>query len=147
MTVAKQILKYKLYFVGVQEVRWDGGGTEQEGEYTFGYGKGYENHELGAGSFVYKRIMSAVKTVEFVSDRVSYIILSGRWCDVIVLNVRASREDKINGTKGSFCEKLERVFDKFSKYHTKILLGDFNAKKGRKAHFQTNNWEREFARN
>jgi hypothetical protein len=31
----------------------------------------------------------------------------------------------------SFYGELERVFDKFSKYHMKILLGDFNAKVGR----------------
>jgi exonuclease III len=28
----------------------------------------------------------------------------------------------------SFYDELERVLDKFLKYHTKILLGDFNAK-------------------
>jgi hypothetical protein len=40
MTVAKGISKYKLDLVGVQVVRWGGGGTEPEGEYTFCYGKG-----------------------------------------------------------------------------------------------------------
>jgi hypothetical protein len=30
-----------------------------------------------------------------------------------------------------FYEELEHVFDKFSKYHIKILLGDFNAKVAR----------------
>jgi hypothetical protein len=30
--------------------------------------------------------------------------------------------------KDSFYEELERLFDKFPKYHMKILLGDFNAK-------------------
>jgi exonuclease III len=33
--------------VGVQEVRWDGGGTEPAGEYTFFYGKGNENQRRG----------------------------------------------------------------------------------------------------
>jgi hypothetical protein len=38
--VAKEISKYKLDLVGVQEVRWDGGGNETAGEYTFFYRKG-----------------------------------------------------------------------------------------------------------
>jgi hypothetical protein len=64
---------YKVDLVGVQEVRWDRGGTEQAGEYTFFYGKGNENHELGAGFIIHKKIISTVKKVEFVSDRMSYI--------------------------------------------------------------------------
>jgi exonuclease III len=80
---------------------------------------------------VQKRIISAVKRVEFVSDRMSYIILRGRWCHIIDLNVHAQTEDKTDEVKDSFYEELERVFDTFPKYHMKILLGDFNAKVGR----------------
>jgi hypothetical protein len=39
------------------------------------YGKGNENHKLGTGVFVHKRIVSAGMRVEFVNDRMSYIIL------------------------------------------------------------------------
>jgi hypothetical protein len=31
-TVSKELSKYKLHLVGVQEVRWEGGGTEAAGE-------------------------------------------------------------------------------------------------------------------
>jgi hypothetical protein len=80
--------------------------------------------------FLYTRIVSAVKRVEFISDKM-YIILRGRWCDIIVRSVLAPTEDKIDGMEDSFYEELERVFDKFPKYSMKILLGDFSANVGR----------------
>jgi hypothetical protein len=79
---------------------------------------------------VHKKIISAVKWVEFVSDRISYIILRGHWYHIILLSVHALTEDRTGAVKDSFYEELERVFDKFPKCHKKILLGDFNAKAG-----------------
>jgi hypothetical protein len=64
---------------------------------------------------VHKRIIVAVKKVEFVSDGMSYIILRGRWCHVIVLNVHAPMEDKADDVKDSFYRELDRVVDKFLK--------------------------------
>jgi hypothetical protein len=68
------------------------------------------------------RIISAVKRVKFVSDRMSYIMLRGRWCHIIVLNVHAPTEDKTDDVKDCFYEELERVFDKFPTYHMTILI-------------------------
>ena len=91
--------------------------------------------------FFTPKIASAVKRVEFVSDRVSYIVLRGRWSNIIVLNVHAPSEEKSDESKDSFYKELERVFFyHFPKYHLKILLGDFNAKVGREL-FQTDDWE------
>jgi hypothetical protein len=46
MTVARELARYKLELVGVQEVRWDKGGTVRAGDYTFFHGKGSESKVL-----------------------------------------------------------------------------------------------------
>jgi hypothetical protein len=69
---------------------------------------------------VHTRIISAVKSVQFVSDRISYIMLRGRGYHIIVLNVHDPTENKTDAVKGSFYEELERVFDKFFKCHMKF---------------------------
>jgi hypothetical protein len=57
-------------------------------------------------AFIHKRIISTVKRVGFVSDRMSYIILRGRWYNIIVLNVLAPTEVKIDDIKDRFYEEL-----------------------------------------
>ena len=100
---ASELAKYKFDLVGVQDVRWDNGGTVRAGDYNFFYGKGNENHQLGTGFFfVHQTIVSALKGVEFVSDRMSYIVLRGRWNNIIVLNVHAPSEEKSDSLKDSF---------------------------------------------
>ena len=44
-------------------------------------------------SFVHRRIVSAVKRVKFVIDRLSYIVLRGLWRKFNVVNVHAPSEE------------------------------------------------------
>jgi hypothetical protein len=66
------------------------------------HGKGNEYHELGTRNVIRKIIILAVKTVKFISDRMPYITLRGRWRDNIALNVRVSTEDRIEYVKDRF---------------------------------------------
>ena len=86
--------RYKLDLVGLQNVRWHKESTVRAGNYTlFFYWKGNDNHH---------RIVSAVKWVDFINDRVSYIVLRGHWFNTIVLNTHASCEEKRDDSKDSF---------------------------------------------
>jgi hypothetical protein len=66
----------------------------------------------------------------------SYIILRGGWCNIVVVNVHAPCDDKNDDVKDSFCEELGRVFDLFPMYDMKSFLGYFNAKEGREDIFK-----------
>ncbi len=47
IAAARELARYKLDLVGVQQIRWDNEGTVISGDYNFFYGKGNENHQLG----------------------------------------------------------------------------------------------------
>jgi hypothetical protein len=62
----------------------------------FFHGKGNDN-QLGTGFFVqYRR--PAVKT----ADRMLYIVLTGHWCNIIVLKLHVQNEEKSDDSKDSF---------------------------------------------
>jgi len=93
-TIAKELEIYKLPLMGVQMFRWDKGGTVKVGDYIFSM-EMKRKSSIRSKIFVHRRIVPAVKTAEFVSDRMSYIVLGDRWCNIVVLNVLASSKEKV----------------------------------------------------
>jgi len=87
ITAARELARYKLDLVGVKEVGQDKGGRKEQRIIIFYMEKETKSHQLGTVFFVHYRTVSAVKRVEFVSDRVSYIFLRDRWCSIVFLNV------------------------------------------------------------
>ena len=65
---------------------------------------------MGTGFFVHHRIVLAVKRLEFVSDKVSYIVVRGRWCNIIFLNMHAPIEEKSDISKQSFLQGIRAGF-------------------------------------
>jgi hypothetical protein len=60
-------------------VRWKMGGAELADNCTVSSGNGNTCHHFGTNFLVHKRIISAVTNAEFVTDRMSHIILKGYW--------------------------------------------------------------------
>jgi len=96
--------------VSVNEVGWDKGDNQPADNHRVSCANGNANHLLGTGFYIHKGIISAVKTVEFISGRMSYI---GLWCDITVLSAHAPTEDKSDYTKDSFYGDIECMFDQF----------------------------------
>ena len=99
---SRESARYKLDLEGVHEVKWDKEGMVRVGDYIFFYGKEKKTQQLETGFFVHHRTVRAFKRVESVSDRMSYIVLRGRWCHIIVFNVHAPSEEKSDDSKGRF---------------------------------------------
>jgi hypothetical protein len=55
--------------------------------------KNKRKSSIGKRIFVHYKIVSAVKRVDFVGDKLSCIVLRGRWCN-IVLNEHEPSEEK-----------------------------------------------------
>jgi hypothetical protein len=66
-----------------KEVRLEKGGTEWAEDCTFFCREGNDCYQLETSFFVNKRIISAVRTAEFVGDMMLCIILRGLWYNII----------------------------------------------------------------
>jgi hypothetical protein len=67
--VTRELERYKLYVVGVQEVRWDKRSALRAGDYN-GFLWKRKRNNISERDFLHHRILSGVKTVEFVSDMI-----------------------------------------------------------------------------
>ena len=59
-TAARELTRYKLDLVGVQEVRWDKVSIERAGNYIFLYGKG--NKKLAVGNRIFCTAQNSISS-------------------------------------------------------------------------------------
>jgi hypothetical protein len=80
----RKLARCKLDLVRILGFSWDKNGTVIARDYIF---LKERKSSIGNWIFVHHRIVSAAKRKEFVSDKMQYIVLRIRWCNIIVLNV------------------------------------------------------------
>lgn len=85
--------------------------SDSRGLYFFLWKKETKNHRFGTGYFWTRQ--NSIR-VEFISDRMSSIVLRGRCCDITVPNAHAPTEEKSDKANGIFYEELQLVFPPFS---------------------------------
>jgi hypothetical protein len=89
---------------------------------------------FGTGFGVNKRISHMVIGFEPLGMRMCYLRLKSRFFNISTINAHAPTEDKEEGGKDSFYKKLERAYDKLPANNIRIVVGDMNAKIGKRNH-------------
>jgi hypothetical protein len=81
-------------------------------------------------------IISAVKIVEFPSDRTSSIVLRGCWCDIIIQKAQAPNEDTSDDLRVSYYDESDQMFNQIPKNQKKTYVTRLQCNTGRKDIFR-----------
>jgi len=130
VNLVREVEKYKMKCVALQEVRWQDAGITMVPQTTIFNGKCKQAHRLGSGFVVLESIIHTVKEFRDVSPRISTLTLTTENFDLVLINVHTSTEDKDEIEKELFYATLEDVFNT-SVGQVRLILEDFNAKIGR----------------
>jgi exonuclease III len=78
--------------------------------------------------------MNKILGFEPISDRICKLRIKGKFHNMALINIYAPTEDKEEEIKEQFYEELQRTQDRIPKHYLIIILGDMNAKLGKKKH-------------
>jgi endonuclease/exonuclease/phosphatase family metal-dependent hydrolase len=130
--IGNKVVTFKLDFVALQEVRWQGQGQIDKQEYFLLYTEPKRRTGLyGTGFIVQKRIRKSILEFEAVSERICKLRIRGKFRNISIISAHAPTEDKAEDEKEEFYELLQQTCWKIQKYDMLILMGNFNAKMGK----------------
>jgi hypothetical protein len=83
MTVTRELARCSLDLVGIQGAMSDKAVLKEQSVIRFLLKRKWKS-SIRNRIFVHQKAVSAMKRVEFVSDRMSHIVLRGRWFDIVM---------------------------------------------------------------
>jgi len=128
--LVREIERYRMKCVALQEVRLENAGTTKTSQTTIINGKSERGHKLGTGFAIHESIIHMIKEFKDVNPRISTLTLKDKNLHIVLINVHAPTEEKDEEIKEEFYDTLEEVFDT-TVGNIKIVLGDLNAKIGK----------------
>ena len=79
-----------------------------------------------------------VKDFKIINERICYLRLKAKCTSI---NVHTPTNEKTEEIKEEFYNLLEQNINQTANSNIKIILGDFNAKVGKRKHIQTHHWQ------
>lgn len=129
--VAREMLRYRLGVLALQEIRWGGEGRIDKERYTFFYGGESKQGENGTGFMIDRRYRERIIEFKKINSRISMLRMKNKIANITIVNIYAPTEESDEEKKNEFYEELEKTCDRINKHDTLILLGDFNGKIGK----------------
>ncbi|XP_016656573.1 uncharacterized protein LOC107882559 [Acyrthosiphon pisum] len=95
ISVVKEIEKYKIKIVALQETRWSDEGTiDINDTAAILYDKCNERRQFGVGFAVHKSLVHTIKEFKVINCRIAILIVKAKFFDIIFINVHAPTEEK-----------------------------------------------------
>jgi endonuclease/exonuclease/phosphatase family metal-dependent hydrolase len=129
--IGKEVVKYKLDVVALQEIRWQGQGQIDKQEYSLFYsGPKRRTGLYGTGFIVPRRTRKSILEFEAVNERICKLRIRGKFRNISITSAHAPTEER-EAEKEEFYDPLEQTCWKIQKYDMLVVMGDFNAKIGK----------------
>lgn len=111
LDLVRELEKYKMKCVTLQEVRWEDVGTTKISQTTIFNGKCQDGHSLEMGFAVHESIILVVKDFNDINPRLSTLTLKIENVNTVLINVHGPTEEKDEEEKEYFYASLANVFD------------------------------------
>jgi exonuclease III len=135
--ISKEMMKYEIDIIALQEIRWQGQGRIDKPDYTLLYsGSEEKTGQLGTGFMMNSTMKRSLLDFEPQNNRICKIRLKGRFRNITVISAYALMNDKDDQVKERFYENLVETCNRISRHDMVIIMGDFNAKQGKKEYLQ-----------
>jgi exonuclease III len=116
---------------------WQRQGRIDKLDYTLLYsGSEEKTGQLGTGFMMNKTMKRSPLHFEPQNNRICKIRLKGKFRNITIISVHAPTNDKDDQEKERFYENLEETCNRIPRHDLVIIMGDFNAKLGKKEHLQ-----------
>lgn len=122
---------YKIAITAIQEVRWIGDGNLKSNNFTVFYSDG-QRHERWVGFIINNEYLPYIKQFEPYSDRLCYIKLEFNINKLLCAYRRQATRRKLSILWRSQYYIIYSIYESIPKNHPKIILGDLNAKVGKR---------------
>lgn len=131
---AREMRRYNVGILALQETRWRGTGRIDREHYTVYYSGEEKQGKNGTAFMIDKRYRGRVKKFKPINGRLCSITITNKQANITIVNAYAPTEDAEEGKKSEFYEKIEEIYGDIPKNDIVLIMGDFNAKVGREDH-------------